>query len=377
MKLVHISDLHLGKRVNEFSMIEDQKYILLQILRIIDEEKADGLLIAGDVYDKSVPADEAMALMDDFLGRLAQRDIQVFIISGNHDSAVKLSYAADLIKYCGIHLSPVYDGNVTPIELKKGDETVNIFMLPFIKPATVKSVFRDEADSIHNYTDACRVAVSHMDIDTGACNILLAHQFVLGAVKSESEEISIGGLDQVDASVFDAFDYVALGHIHGPQTVGRETVRYCGTPLKYSFSEAKHIKSVTIIDIPDSHDINIRTIPLVPLHDLREIKGEFAKITDKSFYQESPNDDYLHIILTDEDDIPDAIGKLRRIYPNLMKLSYDNKRTRANGIVDGGAATEQKSEIQLFEELYEKQNNQLFSDEQREFLTQLIEGLKP
>lgn len=384
MRLIHLSDLHIGKRVNEFSMLEDQEYILKEILGIIDDEQPDGVIIAGDVYDKSVPSEEAVKLLDSFLTSLAKRKLQVYIISGNHDSAAKLAFASSLIDLSGIHISPVYDsaqiammgnGLVRPYKLEDGKgQMVNIYMLPFVKPAMVRSVFPDEVDGINDYTDACRVAVEHMDVDEKVTNILVAHQFVTGAVRSESEE-NVGGLDNVDVSVFDSFDYVALGHIHGPQKVGRETVRYCGTPLKYSLSEANHTKSVTVVDIPENKKIEIRTVPLVPMHELREVKGTFDELMDRRNYEGTAVDDYLYVVLTDEDDVPDALGKLRTVYPNVMKLGYDNTRTRVTQTIDDGAVLEGKNPIDLFGELYEKQNNQEMSDEQRSFVQDIIDSI--
>ena len=384
MRLIHLSDLHIGKRVNEFSMLEDQEYILKEILGIIDDEQPDGVIIAGDVYDKSVPSEEAVKLLDSFLTSLAKRKLQVYIISGNHDSAAKLAFASSLIALSGIHISPVYDsaqiamigdGLVRPYKLEDGKgQMVNIYMLPFVKPAMVRAVFPDEADYIKDYTDACRVAVEHMDVDEKVTNILVAHQFVTGAVRSESEE-NVGGLDNVDVSVFDSFDYVALGHIHGPQKVGRETVRYCGTPLKYSLSEANHTKSVTVVDIPENKKIEIRTVPLVPMHELREVKGTFDELMDRRNYEGTAVDDYLYVVLTGEDDVPDALGKLRTVYPNVMKLGYDNTRTRVTQTIDDGAVLEGKKPIDLFGELYEKQNNQEMSDEQRSFVQNIIDSV--
>ena len=384
MRFIHLSDLHIGKRVNEFSMLEDQEYILKEILGIIDDEQPDGVIIAGDVYDKSVPSEEAVKLLDSFLTSLAKRKLQVYIISGNHDSAAKLAFASSLIDLSGIHISPVYDSAqiatmgdelVRPYKLEDGKgQVANIYMLPFVKPAMVRAVFPDEADDIKDYTDACHVAVEHMDVDEKVTNILVAHQFVTGAVRSESEE-NVGGLDNVDVSVFDSFDYVALGHIHGPQKVGRETVRYCGTPLKYSLSEANHTKSVTVVDIPENKKIEIRTVPLVPMHELREVKGTFDELMDRRNYEGTAVDDYLYVVLTDEDDVPDALGKLRTVYPNVMKLGYDNTRTRVTQTIDDGAVLEGKKPIDLFGELYEKQNNKEMSDEQRSFVQDIIDSI--
>ena len=373
MKLIHLSDLHIGKRVNEISMIEDQAYILAQIIRIVDSEQPGAVLIAGDVYDKSVPSAEAVTLFDDFLFRLAERNIPVLVISGNHDSPERLAFGGRLMEGAGIHISPVYSGTVTPVVLSDEYGPVNFYLLPFVKPAHVKRFYPDEA--IESYTDACRVAVTQMAIDPAARNVLLTHQFVTGAERCESEELSVGGSDNVDADIFAGFDYVALGHIHGPQNILPNRVRYCGTPLKYSFSEARHQKSVTVVDLGAKGDLQLRTIPLTLRHDLREIRGTYDELTTKEFYDGTATDDYLHIILTDEEDVPEAAGRLRVIYPNLMKLSYDNTRTRASGVITGAAEIQRKTPLELFGELYELQNNQPMSQIQRDYIRELIESI--
>ena len=373
MKQIHLSDLHIGKRVNEISMIEDQEYILHQILQIVDDEKADAVLIAGDVYDKSVPSAEAVTLFDDFLCRLAKRKIPTLIISGNHDSPERLAFGNRLMEESGIFISPVYDGSVSTFTLSDENGDVDFWLLPFLKPAHVKRYFPDAG--IESYTDAVRVAVEKMGIDTAKRNVLLTHQFVTGASTCESEEISVGGSDNVDASVFEDFDYVALGHIHGPQNIGSNQIRYCGTPLKYSFSEETHHKSVTVVNLAKKGDLELQLRPLTPRHDLRSIRGTFEELTSKSFYEGTATDDYLHIILTDEEDVPEAIGKLRIIYPNLMKLSYDNTRTRTNQVIEGAEDVQRKSPLELFDELYELQNNQPMSEEQRSFTQELIESI--
>ena len=324
-------------------MLDDQAFILQQILGIIDEAQPDAVLIAGDVYDKSVPSAEAVTLFDDFLVKLSKRKLPVLVISGNHDSPERLSFGSRLLDASGIHISPVYNGVIRPIVLHDAYGPVSFWVLPFLKPAHVKRFF-PEGD-IESYTDACRAAVSHMDIDRSARNILLTHQFVTGAQTCESEELSVGGTDNVDASIFDCFDYVALGHIHNPQNIGSNRIRYCGTPLKYSFSEAAHQKSVTLVTLGEKGELHLELYPLRPKHDLRETRGSFAEVTDRTFYTNTPTDDYLHVILTDEDDVPEAVGKLRLIYPNLMKLSYDNTRTRE----DNDLRKVCKSQVQVWE----------------------------
>lgn len=373
MKFIHLSDLHLGKRVNEFSMLEDQRYILTKIINVIDDEKPDGVLIAGDVYDRSVPSEDAMQLWDTFLGRIVKRNIPVYAISGNHDSAVRFSNHKKLVEGAGVYLSPVYDGRVEPISLEDSYGKLNIYMLPFVKPVNVKQFFPEE--SIDSYTDACRVAIEQMNINEDERNILIAHQFVTGASTCESEEHAVGGLDNVDVTVFDGFDYVALGHIHGKQSIGKETVRYSGTPLKYSFSEKNHKKVVTIVEINAKNDITIKETPLIPLHDLRQITGTYEEVSNKKNYEGTAVDDYVHIVLNDEEDIPDAIGKLRIIYPNIMKLSYDNKRTRENQYISESVDVDKKTPLELFEQFYFKMNNQEMSDEQKSFTENLIQKI--
>ena len=373
MKFFHLSDLHLGKRVNEYSMLDDQAYILQQILDLIDQEQPEAILIAGDVYDKPVPPAEAVALFDDFLVSLAQRKLQVFIISGNHDSAQRLAFGNRLIETSGIHLSPVFDGTVSPITLTDQYGPIHLYLLPFIKPVHVRR-FTDE--SIESYTNAMAKVIRDMNPDFSQRNILMTHQFVTGSQRCESEELSVGGTDNVDASVFDGFDYVALGHLHSPQRCSRDTIRYCGTPLKYSFSEAKDHKSVTVLEMAEKGSVTIRTLPLTPKRDLVELKGTYQELMAKSFYQGKPyQEDYTHITLTDEEDVPDAIGKLRSVYHNLMKLDYDNTRTRTNQVIECGADVENKSPLELFSDFYEQQNNQPMSKTQEDFVKQLIETI--
>ncbi len=372
MKLIHLSDLHLGKRVNEYSMLEDQEYILKKILNIIDDENPDGVIIAGDVYDKPVPSAEAVQLFDDFLVSLAKRRLQVFVISGNHDSPERIAFASRIMDAGGIHMSPVYNGVIKPISMQDEYGAVDIYLLPFIKPAHVRRFCDDE---ITTYTDAVKYAVSKMNINPANRNVLITHQFVTGASRSESEEISVGGTDNVDASVFESFDYVALGHIHSPQNCGSDKIRYCGTPLKYSFSEAKDKKSLTVVELAEKDDVTYRTVELVPKHDLVELKGTYAELTLKSFYENTDwQEDYTRITLTDEEDVPDAVGKLRAVYHRLMKLDYDNKRTRTNAEIGGAADVESKTPLELFSDFYELQNNQAMTVEQSEYMSRLIEN---
>ena len=374
MKFLHLADLHLGKRVNGFSMLEDQAHILRQILAILDDEQPDGVLIAGDVYDKSVPSVEAVELLDGFLTELRARGVPVLLISGNHDSPERLAFGGCVMDSCGIHISPVYDGALAPVTLQDAFGPVHVWLLPFVKPAHVRRWFPD-AD-IESYTDAMAEAVAHMDIDTAARNVLVTHQFVTGGTRSGSEELSVGGTDNVDSGVFAPFDYVALGHLHGAQHIGRETIRYAGSPLKYSFSEARQHKSVTVVTLGEKGDVQVRTVALTPLRELREIRGSYDELTARSFYEHTTyRSDYLHLILTDEQDVFDAMSRLRTIYPYLMTLDYDNARTRAAGGMSVPAETERRTPLELFEALYQRQNHRPMSEVQRAYIAQLMEQI--
>lgn len=374
MRFLHLADLHLGKRVNGFSMLEDQAHILRQILAILDDEQPDGVLIAGDVYDKSVPSVEAVELLDGFLTELRARGVPVLLISGNHDSPERLAFGGRVMDSCGIHISPVYDGALAPVTLQDAFGPVHVWLLPFVKPAHVRRWFPD-AD-IESYTDAMAEAVAHMDIDTAARNVLVTHQFVTGGARSGSEELSVGGTDNVDSGVFAPFDYVALGHLHGAQHIGRETIRYAGSPLKYSFSEARQHKSVTVVTLGEKGDVQVRTVALTPLRELREIRGSYDELTARSFYEHTTyRSDYLHLILTDEQDVFDAMSRLRTIYPYLMTLDYDNARTRAAGGMSVPAETERRTPLELFEALYQRQNHRPMSEVQRAYIAQLMEQI--
>lgn len=373
MKFIHLSDLHIGKRVNEFSMIEDQKYILRQVIELVQKEKPDSVFIAGDIYDKPIPSAEAVQVFDAFLSGLARENVSVFMISGNHDSPERLAFGGKLLKNAGIYVSPVFQEIPKAVTLHDAYGEVNVYLLPFIKPAYVSRVISDI--DVDTYQEAVQAVVERMEIDEKKRNVILAHQFVTGAFRSDSEEISVGGVDNVDASVFAPFDYVALGHIHGRQSIGREEVRYCGTLLKYSFSESKQEKSVTVVEIKEKGNVDIREISLFPKHDMREIKGTYEEVTALKFYQGSATDDYLHITLTDEEDILDAINRLRVIYPNIMKMDYDNTRTKNRRCVGETEHVEKKTPVELFGELYLLQNNQEMSEEQNIFLQHLIEKI--
>ena len=391
VKLIHTADLHIGKSVCEHSMLDEQRYILASILDVVKREKPDAFLIAGDVYDKSVPSAEAVAVLDDFLVRLSETGTKVFVLSGNHDSAERIAFGGRLMQSRGVYVSPVYSGEFMPVTLKDDLGEVDVWSLPFVRPATVRACLESDEQraQVTDYTSAMRMAIAQMHFTPGRRNVLLAHQFVTGAERSESEE-NVGGLDNVDASVFEGFDYVALGHIHKPQNVAKDEagvarVRYSGTPLKYSLSEASHKKSLTVIELGVKADaslseIEIREIPLTSKHDVREIRGTFAELVSPEFQRKQlansfKLDDYVYVKLTDENDVPDAALKLRGIYPNLMMLDYDNERTRGQRITVGEGKVEQKTPMELFGEFFSDMTKRDLNDEESEFVRDIIEGI--
>ena len=375
MKLIHLADLHLGKQVNGFSMMEDQRYILEEIIRMIRQEEADAVMIAGDVYDKPVPPAEAVSLFDEFLETLAKMGKEVFVISGNHDSAERLAFGSGLMNRSGIHISPVYSGEIQPVTVSEEYGEVNFWLLPFLKPVHVRRFIEDEKEkeTVKTYDQALQYVLSHLPVDPQIRNILLTHQFITGAKTSDSEDFSVGGIDHVEAEHFRPFDYTALGHIHRPQKAGSETIRYCGSPLKYSFSEADREKSVPVIELGKKGDISLRLEPLSPLHDMREIRGTYEQVTEKSFYEHKDLQScYVRVTLTDEEDVPDALGKLRLVYPLLMRLDYDNTRTRIQNEVSGEEAAEVKTPEDLLEDFYRLQNNHDMNERQKHIAKQCI-----
>ena len=373
MKFIHLSDLHLGKRLCGFSLLEDQAYILDELLDLVRQEAPDAVLIAGDVYDKPVPPAEAVALFDDFLVRLTACGTQVLLISGNHDSAERLAFGGRLMDARGVHVSPAYQGTIAPVTLADRAGSVDFYLLPFLKPANVRRFYPDE--TAETYTDAVRCALAHRRPGTGGRSVLVAHQFVTGAATWDSEELSVGGLDQVDAQAFAGFDYVALGHLHGPQQVGKPAMRYSGTPLKYSFSEAAQQKSVPIVTLCAPGEVEIHLQPLTPRRDLLVRTGSYDMLTSRAFYSAFDRNAYLHLTLTDAQEIPDAIGKLRTIYPNIMRLDYQNAPGAPGAALALGAQAERRAPIDLFDDFYRLQNDRPLSPEQRALLGGMIETI--
>lgn len=377
MKLMHLSDLHIGKRVNEFSMIEDQTYILNEILTMMEEEKPDGLMIAGDVYDKSIPTIEGVNLFDEFLTKTAEKGIPVYLISGNHDSADRINFGGRIMEARQVYIAGVFDGTLKKVTVQDEHGPLHIYMLPFVKPAMVTPYYKD----VETYEEAVKAIIEGTEIDTSERNVLIAHQFVRSGgtlpEQSESELESIGGLDQMDASIFAPFDYVALGHLHGPQRIGRDTIRYAGSPLKYSFSEVKQKKSVTMVTFGEKGDVAYELKPLSPLRDMRIIKGPIDALTDPVNYMQGNTDDYIQATLTDEENLVDAIGRLRTVYPNIMKLEFENSMSkRKENAKTSASDVQKKNPLELFEEFFLSQNNVELEEEQRDIIKNLLEGLE-
>ena len=379
MKLMHLSDLHLGKRLNEFSLLEDQSFILQQLVELVRSEQPDCVLLAGDIYDKPVPPAEAVTLFDDFLNKLAQLTT-VCVTSGNHDSAERLAFGAQLMREGGVHFCGLYTGEPQCVTLQDAYGSVHIYLLPFLKPAHVRHCLPPtEVEQVTTYHEALRCAVERLHINAAERNVLVAHQFVTGAQTAGSEAVNVGGVDNIGADVFADFDYTALGHIHKAQNVGSERVRYSGTPLKYSFAEWQQEKSVTLVELGEKGRVSVTALPLAPLRDLRKLRGSYEELMSKDFYDELPKDsdgllrDFYHLTLTDEEDVPDAVQKLRSVYKNLLQLEYDNKRTRTDNAIEGAERVVEKSPLELMEEFYQLQNNQALSEKQRAYLQGLLE----
>lgn len=373
MRLLHCSDLHLGKRVHECSMTEEQRHILKQIASIAVAQQVDGIIIAGDLYDKLVPSIEAVGLLDEFLTSLWEQHLPVYLISGNHDSPERLSFGTQLLEQNDVYLAGIFTGKAQHLSLQDAYGALELYLLPFIKPAVVRSFYPEE--SIETYEDAVRVALSHSDIDPQKRNVLVAHQFVTNngrePERSDSETLSVGALDQVDVSLFDGFDYVALGHIHGPQKIGRETVRYCGSPLKYSFSEWRHKKSVTIVELKEKGIVLLEQIPLQPIHDLREIRGTLSSLLQPEVVAQGDPQDYLRVILTDEIPPYDPLGQLRQVYPNLLRLDFERNEAAAMESITAAQDVEEKTIMELFSDFYEMANDRSMNEAERAVMEQI------
>lgn len=381
MKILHLADLHLGKILQEQSLIEDQEYMLKEIIKIIKNEDIGAVLISGDVYDRSVPPAEAVNLLDNFLKILIKElKIKVFIISGNHDSKDRLGFGSKIFEDEGLYIESKYNGNLRKIEIEDEYGKLNIYMLPFIKPVEVKQYFEDDLEN--NYNTAINKIIKKEKINKEERNIILVHQFVTAGTvepeRSESEILTLGGIENVDVSNFDDFDYVAIGHVHRPQKIGRDTARYAGTMLKYSFSEINHNKTVPIIDFKEKGNIEINLKELAPIRDMREIKGPIEELLKKENYEKGNINDYIKAIITNEETVYDAIGQIRRIYPNTLKLEIRNSKT-INSVEEQNLNLEKvkkKSELELFSDFYKSQNNVDLDENQKEIIKDIISEVK-
>lgn len=376
MRLLHTGDLHIGKRLNEFSLLEDQQHILQEMRRLARLHHVDALLIAGDVYDKILPPAEAVSVLDDFLTDLSQDGIQVMLISGNHDSPERLGFGARLLGEGGLHIATAQSGEPRPWELADAGGRVQIWPLPFLRPAMARAALGEE--EISTYDQAVRAMLGRMQREEGCTQILLAHQFVVSGQnlpeQCESEQFSVGGLDQVDVSAFDGFDYVALGHLHGPQQVGRATVRYAGSPLQYSFSELHHHKSVVLLDISPG-GLRWELLPLEPLRRLRQIRGPLSELISPEIVNAAPAEDYIRAILTDEEDLLRPLDQLRRVYPNLMQMLVENSRSRAGLRGNSAALSQEKRPLEQFCDFYQQQQGQAPEGEKLDYIRRLLEKI--
>ena len=380
MKLLHLADLHLGRCLLEESLIIEQKYILDEVIKIVSENHVDVVLICGDVYDKSIPSIEAVRLFSQFLTSLYHMHVKVLVIAGNHDSKDRLSFGNELFVDNGVYIEGIFDGSLKCVTLDDEYGDVNIYMLPFVKPADVRMYYPD--DDIQSYDDAIKCIINHSNIDVKKRNIIMVHQFVTASgievKRTESETISLGGIDNVDVSNFYQFDYVAMGHVHGAQKLIRDTIRYAGSPLKYSFSEVFQNKSLPLIEFKEKGNIHLELIPLTPLHDMRRIRGKFNDLIRKDVISLGDVNDYMYVILTDEDYILDAIGKLRDVYPNVLKIDYDNARVNGIESFDDSVIGDisKKSEMDIFLEFYMNQNHIPLDDERIKILDGVIKEIK-
>jgi len=386
MKLLHVSDLHIGKRVNGMSMVDDQRHILGEIVRIARERAVDAILLAGDIYDKASPSAEAVALFDAFLTDLAAAGIRVLGIPGNHDSAERIAYAQGLLAHQGVCFPPVFDGAIERVELADEHGTVAFWLLPFLKPGDVRRFF-PEVEIGDDYSAALSAVVGGCEIDTNSRNIAISHQLVTAGAWSPEradDEIQLGGVDNVDVSIYDAFDYVALGHVHRPQRVGRDTVRYSGSPLKYSFSEARYDKSAVLVELGPKAPgdgvgacVSFELVPLVPVHDMREVRMTLKELLEAGAEGLDGSEDYLHVTLTDEHPQIDAMARVREVFPNAMSLDYDNaailaRRTQVREAVD----PDKVDTLELFARFYEEQAGKPMDGLQREIVAKAIRSVQ-
>jgi len=391
MKFLHLSDLHIGKNVNGFSMMNEQRHVFEQIIKYIRSEHPEAVVIAGDVYDRAVPNIEAVRIFDDFLTELADLDVAVMLISGNHDSPERLNYASRILSGKKIFMYGTFNGNLGKIVLSDEYGDVNFWLLPFVKPSSVYGMFDDR--EIESYGDVLEAVIETADIDYTERNVLVAHQFFtktgVAPIRSESEINPVGGLDAIDCRMLENFDYVALGHLHGAQKVGAEHIRYAGSPVKYSFSEWRQEKSVTVVELNEKGNINLTAVPIQPIHDMREIRGKIGELTafqsqedktdkiDKTDKDDRSREDYLRVILTDEDEIIDPMGKIRSVYPNVMSLDFENSRSSIDlsEIIPDSEKIEKLSLYDLFSEFFLDVNGSVMSEEQGKIVGEILDSV--
>lgn len=370
MKLMHLADLHLGKIIFKHPLLNDQHAVLQQILDIAAEQNVDGVMIAGDLYQRNSPAAEAMTELSRFLTSLTDMGLPVYIISGNHDSAERLAYLSAVAEKAGIYIASPVPGEIRTVTAEDAFGKVQIHLFSYCTPLEIRRQFPAEAESISNYDDAVRTVLAAHPIDSGVRNVILAHQFLTGSQVSESEELAVGGSENVSAALFDAYDYVALGHLHGPQRVLRETVRYAGSPLKYSFSEADQKKSVTIVELREKGSVTVETIPLRQPHEMRELTGLFEDL------MQNGSEDYVHITLTDEEPPVDAVRRLRHAFPNLLQTSVRNTKFREDRLTAGAEPKRVFSFMQMMENFYAFRNNgAAVSESQMKIVQELADRL--
>ena len=374
MKLFHISDLHLGKRVYEFSMLEEQRELLCTILHKIDEEKPNLLLISGDIYDKPVPPTEAVKLLDTFLTELSARKLHTYLIAGNHDSAQRLEFGKEIFGMEQIHISGSIEKGLAHFTETDEYGSVEIWLLPFFKPAHINGILPTE--SVSSYAEAAKVLLERENIDFSCRNIILVHQFVTWkgrAERSESETLSLGGVDEIDAGLLFDFDYAALGHLHSPQQMGKRTVRYAGSPMPYSFSEIHRKKGITVVELREKGDISFDFIPLETKRNFREIKGQLQKLIAAG-KAEGGSMDYIRCILTDEEALLDPVGQIRSVYPNLMALEFQPQETALPQETPIDAKDIRPEE--LFSLFFEKQNGREMNETQKKLSQSIWKGVE-
>lgn len=364
MKFFHLADLHLGIRLFEYSMLEDQAFFLEGLLDLLQKERPNALLLSGDIYDTATPSAETVHLFDSFLTRVSALSVKVFILAGNHDSADRLSFGASMMEKGGVYLSPAYRAPLVPVTLTDEFGEVEVLMLPFVRAADVRRVYPEEkTDTV---TDAVAAALRGAYHKEGVRRILLSHQLVTDGAE---DGFAVGGADNVDLSVYRDFCYTALGHLHTARTLSDGHTRYAGSPLAYSFGEAGREKSFTEVVLDGTGAVQIIERPITPLRPLSELRGSFAELMAGTAEGACA---YYRVILTDEEDIPDALSELRKRYPYVFQLSYDNARTRAAAADFSEGELPTRDPQELFSELYEKQNGRPPSREEAELLSDFV-----